>query len=131
MSEIGIPTGSQPERRRSTRVLGRIPVRILARGKFAENTETLVVNAHGALITLVREVAMGRIVRMTNLRFRREQENCRVVYLGPKMNGRTEVGLEFIESTPDFWHIPFPSGDWIAPTMEEVASQVRRMKYLR
>jgi hypothetical protein len=57
-----------------------MPVRILVRGKFAESTETLVVNAHGALMTLVREVAKGRIVRMTNLRFRREQENCGVVY---------------------------------------------------
>jgi hypothetical protein len=33
---------------------------------------------------------------------------CKVTYLGSVAEGRTQVGIEFREPAPEFWHIQFP-----------------------
>jgi hypothetical protein len=35
-----------------------------------------------------------------------------VVDAGSKSDGKTEVGIEFLEPAPRFWHIAFPPEDW-------------------
>jgi len=105
-------------RRRSMRVLLSVP--ILASGKnskqqdFHEETRTLVVNAHGALISLAAPVLAGQQITITN-KVTEESLDCRVVYLGSGQAGKTQMGIEFVKPSPSFWHIDFPPDDWVVP----------------
>ncbi len=102
-------------RRRSQRVLMQVAVRVRGedtQGKeFVEETETLAINAHGALILLSARLTSGSKVFMQHKRTQEEQE-CLVVYLGPVRAGKAEIGLEFSEPRPTFWRVAFPPEDW-------------------
>src|SRR3974377_722851 len=102
-------------RRRSQRVLMQVSVRIRgydAQGMvFEEQTSTLAINAHGALIPLQVRVTSGSKVFMKQNGTMQEQE-CHVVFLGPVRLGKSEVGLEFTVACPTFWRVAFPPEDW-------------------
>jgi len=109
-------TPSNPgPRRRSQRVLMQVAVRIRgtdAQGKpFEEETATLAINAHGALILLQNRVTSGSKVHMRHNRTQEEQE-CHVAFLGPVRSGKAELGLEFSSPCPTFWRVAFPPEDW-------------------
>jgi hypothetical protein len=105
-------------RRRSMRVLLSVP--ILVSGKdskqqdFHEETRTLVVNAHGALISLAAPVVAGQQITISN-KATQEQRECRIVYLGTPNAGKVQMGIEFVKPSPSFWHIDFPPDDWVVP----------------
>jgi uncharacterized DUF497 family protein len=109
---------SDPGRRRSMRVLLSVP--ILVRGKTAKNqdfneeTRTLVVNAHGALISLAAQVVANQTVLVSNNATQQTQE-CRIVYLGKTQAGKAQMGVEFLNPSPTFWQIDFPPEDWVVP----------------
>lgn len=65
------------------------------------------VNAHGGLIALAANVQEGQTILVVNRNTREEQE-CRVVYLGSLQDGKWRVGVEFVHPAPDFWRIHFP-----------------------
>ena len=69
--------------------------------KFRETCETLVVNAHGALILLKHEMDNGEMLVLTHPETMEEQE-CRVVFLGEPAD-RQRVGVEFLTPAPRFW----------------------------
>src|SRR5260370_2530574 len=102
-------------RRRSQRVLMQVPVRI--RGKnaqaadFEEFTETLAINAHGALILLTARLTSGAVVHMKHNKTEEEQE-CHVAFLGPVRGGKAEIGLEFTAPRPTLLRVAFPPDDW-------------------
>ena len=102
-------------RRRSQRVLMQVAIRI--RGKnaqgvdFEEYTETLAINAHGALVLLTARVTSGGLVHMRHNKTEEEQE-CHVAFLGPVRGGKAEIGLEFSVPRPTFWRVAFPPEDW-------------------
>ena len=102
-------------RRRSQRVVVNIPVVVsgeLAQSPFREETETLVINAHGALVKVVAKVTKGQQVKLKS-RTHPEVQACRVVYIGPSSDGKTQVGVEFTERIPPhFWRVAFPPADW-------------------
>ena len=81
--------------------------------KFRETCETVVVNAHGALILLKHEIDDGEMLVLTHPETMEEQE-CRVVYLGEPAE-RQRVGVEFLTPAPRFWGLDLeetgPSGD--------------------
>jgi hypothetical protein len=112
VSNTPIHTGA---RRRSQRVLMQVPVRI--RGKngqgvdFEEFTETLAINAHGALVLLTARLTSGAVIHMKHNKTEEEQE-CHVAFLGPVRGGRAEIGLEFTAPRPMFWRVAFPPEDW-------------------
>ena len=106
-------------RRRSMRVV--LSVTIAVRGKnrdgksfFDEETKTLVVNAHGALILLGSEVAAEQKINIMNTRTQ-QSEGCRVVYVGKKEEQKRQVAIEFDTPAPKFWGISFPPEDWNVP----------------
>ena len=115
------PTGNEHGRRRSCRVLVQIPVQVksdpAAKRSFEEDTLTLVVNAHGALVTLSSPVQQGQTLRLKN-KISTDEQACKVVYLGPAQDGKVQVGIEFTTPTPHFWHIVFPPEDWSASSPE-------------
>jgi hypothetical protein len=102
-------------RRRSQRVLMQVGVRVSgtdAQGRtFHEETDTLAINAHGALILLHARITSGSILKMQNNRTREEQD-CHVVFLGPVRGEKAEIGLEFSDPRPQFWRVAFPPEDW-------------------
>jgi hypothetical protein len=109
---------ADPGRRRSMRVLLSVP--ILVSGKtagnqdFKEETRTLVVNAHGALIALEAQVAAQQNVTLSNKSTQQSIE-CRVVHIGGAQGGKMQVGVEFIKPSGKFWQIDFPPDDWVVP----------------
>ena len=112
VSNNSLNTGA---RRRSQRVLMQVGVRIRgvdSQGKaFEEYTETLAINAHGALVLLEARTTSGATVKLQHKRTEEEQE-CHVAFLGPVRGGKAEIGLEFSEPRPAFWRVAFPPEDW-------------------
>jgi hypothetical protein len=78
---------------------------------FEEDTETLAINAHGALILLQARLTSGSKIHMQNKRTTEDQE-CLVVFLGPVRGNKAEIGLEFSSPRPTFWRVAFPPEDW-------------------
>ena len=78
---------------------------------FEEFTETLAINAHGALVLLTSRVVSGAIVQMKHNKTEEEQE-CHVAFLGPVRGGKAEIGVEFTSPHPTFWRVAFPPEDW-------------------
>ena len=109
-----VPTHSGP-RRRSQRVLMQVAVRVRGADTqdrtFSEDTDTLAINAHGALVLLQARITSGSIVHLQHKRTMEEQQ-CHVVFLGPVRSGKCEVGLEFASPCPGFWRVAFPPEDW-------------------
>jgi hypothetical protein len=120
-------------RRRSQRVLMQVGIRISgsdAQGKpFKEETETLAINAHGALILLHARVTSGSILKMLNNRTMEEQD-CHVVFLGPVRGDKAEIGLEFSAPRPQFWRVTFPPEDWTPRSPEARTAQPVAVKPL-
>jgi hypothetical protein len=79
--------------------------------RFSEETVTSVVNAHGALIFLEEKVALGQTLIVRNIKSN-EQLQAEVVDIGGVYEGKTEIGIEFIEAAPRFWRVAFPPEDW-------------------
>jgi hypothetical protein len=100
------------EQRRSERVLVDLPV--LIRGlvadndSFQEETFTVTVNAHGALLMLAAKVALGQTVTLVNLRNSAERV-CHIAYTGRAHAGLAQVGVEFSEPAPGFWPVKAPA----------------------
>lgn len=115
MSQISTPHTHTGARRRSQRVLMQVPIRVRgkdAQGKdFEEMTETLAINAHGALVLLSARMISGTVVHVKHNKTEEEQE-CHVAFLGPVRSGRAEIGLEFATPSPNFWRVAFPPEDW-------------------
>jgi hypothetical protein len=107
-----------PGRRRSMRVLLSVPIRVSGKTKteekFDEETRTLVVNAHGALISLAAKVVAGQEVTLSN-KSTQSSVGCRIVYLGNPTSEKIQMGIEFLKPCPTFWQIDFPPDDWVVP----------------
>lgn len=105
-------------RRRSMRVLLSVPIHVSGKTKtnqdFDEETRTLVVNAHGALISLAAKVVAGQDVTLSNSSTQ-SSIGCRIVYLGNPTSGKVQMGIEFLSPCPSFWQIDFPPDDWVVP----------------
>jgi hypothetical protein len=120
------PLGPDPahNRRRSQRVLLRMPIQVIARGAgnehISENAFTSSVNAHGALIFMTTKVDVGNKLIIKNTETDEEQF-VRVIRTNPAPEGRTEVAIEFLRPAPKFWRIAFPPEDW-APHSPEITA---------
>ena len=127
MSQVSTTSTHAVARRRSQRVLLQVGIRV--RGKdaqgrdFEEMTDTLAVNAHGALILLNARVISGATIHIKHHKTEEEQE-CHVAFLGPVRSGRAEVGVEFTSPHPTFWRVAFPPEDW-SPKSPEARTAAR------
>ena len=102
-------------RRRSQRVPAQLPVVVQGtltdETPFVDPTRAIVLSAHGCLITLSASISLGDRLILRNTA-NREEQDCRVVYLGEKQGGRIEVGLRFKTAAPQFWGLEHPPRDW-------------------
>jgi hypothetical protein len=107
--------------RRSQRILLAVPLHVSGkhenRAAFVENTSTLIVNAHGGLISLKEAVVAGQILLLRNLKTG-EEVSCTVIEVSPAPNGVHEVGMEFPQPDPRFWRVSFPPADWTPRSLE-------------
>lgn len=78
---------------------------------FQEETFTVTVSAHGALLMLATQVSPGQKLVLLNPANSDEREG-RVAYRGPVHAGLAQVGIEFTQASPDFWPISSPPPDW-------------------
>ena len=103
--------------RRSQRIEMTVPVVVYRpRGEgpqFYENTRTLVISAHGALMDLTDMVAPRQKLQMQNPESGESLE-CRVVSVKREQIGPPKVAVEFMQPAPSFWRIAFPPADWKA-----------------
>ncbi|MGH9687403.1 MAG: PilZ domain-containing protein [Candidatus Acidiferrales bacterium] len=104
--------------RRSERVLLDIPV--VVRGEtgnrvFQEETFTVTVSAHGALLMLEANVSLGQKLLVLNPKNWDEQE-ARVAYKGAMHAGLAQVAVEFAKPAPEFWQMDSPPANWNAGT---------------
>jgi hypothetical protein len=103
--------------RRSSRIFKRVHVTVEGKNvlsrKFRESCKTIVINAHGALLYLKAEVAIGAMVVLSNP-FTQEDQECRVVFVGDDVEKGQRVGVEFLSPAPHFWGVDFtPPDDWL------------------
>lgn len=98
-------------RRRSKRLSLRIPVAVYGRnskmGAFREETATELVSAHGGLVALGARVGPGETFLVVN-RATQEEQECRVVFVGPTEGPKKKVGFALLRSAPHFWRVDFP-----------------------
>ena len=101
--------------RRSRRIDLDVPVLVHRPPKegpqFYENTKTLVVSAHGALLALKGMVAPRQRLFLQNTTSG-QQEECRVVSVNKDLTGPPTVAVEFTKPSPGFWRVAFPPSDW-------------------
>jgi hypothetical protein len=107
--------GTQAGARRSRRVRHEMRIAVYLPQKNKEPIrvvgKSLVVNAHGALLTLGTQVAVGQEVRLLNPRTK-ETIDCQVKRVTVSDAGKQYVGVEFVAVSPSFWNIESPPLDW-------------------
>lgn len=101
--------------RRSKRLILDVPLVIRGevedKGLFREETFTLTVSAHGGLVVMENQVALGQKVVLMNPKTWDERE-ATIVFLGPPYAGLAKVGVQFARPAPEFWAISSPPPDW-------------------
>lgn len=100
------PAQRASERRRGIRLTHETTLLIYGsdaeKQPFHEQSATIDANENGCLFSLASCVSRGQRLFLTNMRNQAEQE-CRVVYVGRKVQGRSRVGVEFVRPSPHFW----------------------------
>jgi hypothetical protein len=101
--------------RRSQRLYVQIRVRVRGhlqdKTPFTEETVTLVVNAHGALVRLNAETQLGQTV-VLQMVHTNETQDGKVVFLSEGTDAKFHVGIELTKPNPLFWHVSFPPENW-------------------
>jgi hypothetical protein len=99
------------ERRRTLRVAMALPVIVHGQNemgeKFCVRTMTRSINQQGALLALEEMVVPGQALLLVNENTSRSMET-RVANLKRDRDGKTYVGLEFVNPEANFWKMTFP-----------------------
>ncbi len=89
---------------------------------FEEDTTTMIVFPRGAVVKLRARVRTGHAMVLTNLATK-QTALCRIIQVNTAPNIAHYVKLEFIQPTPGFWSVHFPS-DPLPSTRREETSEV-------
>jgi len=105
------------ERRRSQRVIIRVPVTLLV----TENGQpvkiaahTVAVNIHGAMVVCPRSLEADTTMEVVN--GRTDEKVASRVTRAPRDSAEGFlIPVEFTSPSPNFWQITFPPANWKAP----------------
>ena len=99
------------ERRRSSRVLIRIPVKVYSDGVQGQPLDTpaeaVAVSRYGALLRAPLSPALGSRIEVLNGNSQEIQE-FRVIRVKDATNGVFELGVEILYPARNFWGLHFP-----------------------
>ena len=104
-------------RRRSPRVLVRLPVRVSGKNslgaQFEEETYTQTISAHGVSILLSAPMISGQPVDLSNSPSK-EAVHCTVAHIGEPQGNLLGVGLTFVlpNQYQLLWQATFPLSEW-------------------
>jgi hypothetical protein len=107
MSTLGAFLTVDPSERRRSQRFHHV-MRLIIRGEFAtkrtfwEDTFSISVSAHGALLILATKVALGQILVLMNPQ-NWDERHIRVARIGPSDGNAAQVGIEFAQPAPEFW----------------------------
>lgn len=113
--EIGLLPGE--ERRRSQRVIIRVPVTLLVTGNGKDlkiPAHTVAVNIHGAMVVCTRSLDADTKLEVVNGRTD-ERIASRVTRTPRESSEGFLIPVEFTSPSPNFWQISFPPTNWKAP----------------
>jgi len=102
------------ERRRSQRVIIRVPVTLEAQISAEKITlagHTVAVNIHGAMVLCKRPLDEGTSLELVNERSR-ERASARVTRASRESPEGYLIPVEFNTPSPMFWQISFPPANW-------------------
>ena len=105
------------ERRRSQRVMVRVPVTLLVKAGGQDlriSARTVEVNIHGALVISPRSFDAETQMELENGRTN-ETVVCRVTRAPRESSEGFLIPLEFISPSSNFWQITFPPANWKGP----------------
>lgn len=91
-----------PERRRTARLLARVPLRIEPENGTAFEATTAIINRHGALFLSPHPLEIGSTAQVINLEHGISQTFL-VVWCGDETEGFRKIGIEMIHPGLDFW----------------------------
>jgi hypothetical protein len=105
-------TRAMIERRRASRVLIRIPIKVFSNDFNGEPLDTpaeaIAVSRTGALLRTPFQPALGSRIEVLN-GISQETQEFRVIRVSPcKFDGCFELGVEILYPTRNFWGIQFP-----------------------
>jgi PilZ domain-containing protein len=105
-------TRAMIERRRASRVLIRIPIKVFSNGFNGEPLDTpaeaIAVSRTGALLRTPFQPALGSRIEVLN-GLSQETQEFRVIRVSDsKDDGSFELGVEILYPTRNFWGIQFP-----------------------
>jgi hypothetical protein len=99
------------ERRRTLRVMLTVPLKVHGQTvdgeTFSVETRSHTVSLHGASIELAPKVMLGDLLKLENERTREKIEG-KVVTIRHSRDGKTYIGVEFVDQDVNFWHMSFP-----------------------
>lgn len=84
------------------------------RAPFSENTQTVLVFPHGAVIRIATALAPGQLVFLTNEKTKKEVV-CQVIKSRSSGGAGAYVELQFTEPAPGFWGVQLPGASAPAP----------------
>jgi len=90
---------------------------------FEEDTSTMIVFPRGAVVKLRARVRTGHAMVLTNLATK-QTALCRIIQVNTAPNIAHYVKLEFIQPTPGFWGVHFPSDPLPSTRREETSEAV-------
>ena len=105
------------DRRRSQRVIIRVPVTLLVseNGQALKITaHTVAVNIHGAMVVCPRSLEAETILEVVNERTN-DKTGARVTRSPRESSEGFLIPVEFTSPAPNFWQITFPPASWKAP----------------
>ena len=109
-----LATGFSVQQKKAHRVLLQVRIRVTGTSgenkAFQEETQTVAINAKGALILLANPVAKGQKLEIRNTRTNGRQD-CFVAYVGSMQEKLCQIGVEFEQPNATFWPVRFPVGD--------------------
>jgi hypothetical protein len=99
------------ERRRASRVLIRIPVKVFSNSHQGQPLDTpaeaIAVSRFGALLHVPLSPALGSRIEVLH-GLSQETQEFRVIRVHPKEDGLYELGIEMLYPAHNFWGIQFP-----------------------
>jgi len=105
------------ERRRSQRVIIRVPVALVVTQNDKTtriSAHTVAVNIHGAMVVSPRSLEADAVLEIVNGRTN-EKIGCRVTRAPRESSEGFLIPIEFTSPSPNFWQISFPPSNWKSP----------------